>query len=49
MPTDRTPIAIAVMAAGVAGYVAVTSPAAVPALTLAVAVFLAALAFLKLL
>lgn len=45
---ERTPIAIAVMGAAFAGYLAISSPALIPAITLAVAAFVALLAFLKL-
>ncbi|MEW2553658.1 hypothetical protein AB0957_18225 [Streptomyces zhihengii] len=49
MPSnERTTIAIAVMGAAFAAYLAVSSPALVPAITLAVAAFVALLAFLKL-
>ncbi|MFF9113986.1 hypothetical protein [Streptomyces sp. NPDC014805] len=44
---ERTPIAIAVMGAAFAGYLAISSPALIPAITLAVAAFVALLAFLK--
>ena len=45
---ERTPIAIAVMGAAFAGYLAMSSPTLIPAITLAVAAFVALLAFLKL-
>jgi hypothetical protein len=45
---ERTPIAIAMMGAGFAAYVAVSNPTLIPALTLAFAAFVALLAFLKL-
>ncbi|MGW1395658.1 hypothetical protein ACWD6Q_28805 [Streptomyces nigra] len=49
MPSnERTSIAIAVMGAAFAGYLAMTSPSLIPAITLAVAAFVALLAFLKL-
>ncbi|MFF3691702.1 hypothetical protein [Streptomyces sp. NPDC002187] len=49
MPSnERTPIAIAVMGAAFAAYLAVSNPSLIPAITLAVAAFVALLAFLKL-
>lgn len=49
MPSnERSPIAIAIMGSAFAAYLAITNPAAIPALTLALAAFLALLAFLKL-
>ncbi|WP_405593894.1 hypothetical protein OG741_37515 [Streptomyces sp. NBC_01410] len=49
MPSnERTPIAIAVMGAAFAAYLAVSNPSLIPAITLAVAAFVVLLAFLKL-
>ena len=48
MPTDRTTIATALMGAAIAGLIAVAHPTLIPALTLALAAFVALLAFLKL-
>ncbi|MFF3367186.1 hypothetical protein [Streptomyces misionensis] len=49
MPSnERTPIAIAVMGAAFAAYLAISNPALIPAITLGVAAFVALLAFLKL-
>ncbi|WP_167368094.1 hypothetical protein [Streptomyces agglomeratus] len=48
MPNDRSNIAIALMGAAFFTYLAVASPALIPALGLGVAAFLAMLAFLKL-
>ncbi|MEU9951346.1 hypothetical protein [Streptomyces sp. NPDC047939] len=48
MPTDRTTIVTALMGATIAGLVAVSHPALIPAMTLALAAFVALLMFLKL-
>ncbi|WP_306324111.1 MULTISPECIES: hypothetical protein [unclassified Streptomyces] len=48
MSNERTKIAVAVMGAGLVASIAVQTPAAVPALTLALAAFLAAVTFLRL-
>ncbi|MER6474636.1 hypothetical protein [Streptomyces collinus] len=48
MTNDRNTIAIAVLFAAVAGMTVVTYPVLIPAVTVAVAVFVAMLAFLKL-
>lgn len=47
MPNDRTTIAVALLATGFVGAVAEAHPAQIPALALAVAAFVAVLAFLK--
>ncbi|WP_187285460.1 hypothetical protein [Streptomyces sp. OR43] len=48
MSTDRTTIATAAMGATIAGLIAVSHPALIPALTLALAAFGALYVFLKL-
>ncbi|MFE4777833.1 hypothetical protein [Streptomyces sp. NPDC056713] len=48
MSSERTKIAVAVMGAGLVASIAMQNPSVVPALTLALAAFLAALTFLKL-
>ncbi|MFE0453139.1 hypothetical protein ACFW2D_18000 [Streptomyces sp. NPDC058914] len=48
MTTDRNTIAIAVLFAVVAGMAVTAHPVLIPAVTVAVAVFVAMLAFLKL-
>ncbi|MDR6980434.1 hypothetical protein J2X68_007174 [Streptomyces sp. 3330] len=48
MPTDRSNVALVVIAAALAGLIAVVYPAVIPALTVAVAVAGLAMLFLKL-
>ncbi|MCX4538326.1 hypothetical protein [Streptomyces sp. NBC_01669] len=47
MPTDRSNIALALMGAAFLTYVAISSPALIPAIGVGLSAFLAALAFLK--
>lgn len=48
MPTDRSSVALVVIAATLAGLIAVAYPAVIPALTVAVAVAGLVMLFLKL-